>query len=117
MQVHQRAVAAVSSFISSFLGAWASYRFAEGAGGIVTIGAFYVVGFLLGCVHGLVFGRSYVKTVGYGALAAVLLLWAPVVVVTYGFALLGTPLVVAYAAFLAIGARLVATNIVGKAQA
>ena len=107
MQARKRAFAAASSFIGSLLGVWTTYRFAEGAGPAVMACTLYALGFLLGCVQGQLFGREHVKAVGYGALAAVLLLWTPIVVVTYGFALLGIPLVIAYAACVAAGAKLI----------
>lgn len=110
MQIRKRAFAAVFSFLSSLFAVWTTYRYAEPAGGVKLLCAFYIVGFLLGCVHGLLFGRNNAKIVGYGAFVAVLLLWTPVMFVTYGFAIIGIPFLIAYAACITVGAQLVTKN-------
>jgi tetrahydromethanopterin S-methyltransferase subunit F len=107
MQLRNRTFSAASSFLSSLFGVWITYRYAEGIGTVVVTCAFYIVGILLGCANGLLFGRNSAKTIGYAALFAVLLLWTPVVLATYGFALIAIPLVIAYAACVYFGADFV----------
>ena len=60
---------------------------------------------LLGVVLGKLFGRGAFLPIGAGAFAGLLVIWAPVVVVTYGFALMGVPLLAAYAGCVALGVR------------
>jgi hypothetical protein len=65
----------------------------------------YCAAFLYGLVAGYLFGPT-VKQVWQGSTAAAVLLALPVVFVTYGFALLAAPLVVAFIAIMYWAARL-----------
>jgi hypothetical protein len=76
-------------------------------GGPLTVAAACLLGLTIGCVMGSTFKTAAPRPVAIGAFAAALILWLPVVVVTYGFALLGVPLLVAYAACVQAGARMV----------
>jgi len=60
---------------------------------------------LLGLMLGALFGRDAFKPIGLGAFAGLLLIWTPLVLVTYGMALMGIPLLAAYAACVALGVR------------
>jgi hypothetical protein len=86
------------------------------AGAVVLVGALaapavfiavFLLGFSVGCLLGSAFKASMPWAVGVGAFAATLLMYLPVVFATYGFALLGLPLLVLYAACVAAGAHLV----------
>jgi hypothetical protein len=76
------------------------------AGWLLTGAAYYAAAAVIGCVLGLIFGRGCAAAVGWGTFVAGALLSMPVVVVTYGFALAGAPLVVAFAVMSGAGARL-----------
>ena len=73
---------------------------------LVKLSAACVIGALLGSLLGARFGRACVRPVAWSGFAALALVCLPVVLVTYGFALLGSPLVAGYALFVAVGARL-----------
>ncbi|MES2016854.1 MAG: hypothetical protein V4484_10175 [Pseudomonadota bacterium] len=64
-----------------------------------------LLGFTVGCLLGSAFKAPW--SIAIGAFAASAIMWTPVVIVTYGFALLGLPLLFAYAACVWTGARLV----------
>jgi hypothetical protein len=57
---------------------------------------FYSIGAGVGVALGLFLARPLVLAISFGAFAAAALLCVPVALVTYGFALLGAPLVFAY---------------------
>jgi hypothetical protein len=59
-----------------------------------------------GAFQGLLFGQSWPKVIGIGSFVGLLVLWSPVVVVTYGFALAAVPLLAAIALLVFFGARL-----------
>ena len=73
--------------------------------GFVLLLAFAACSAGAGMILGRVFGSGYANSIGIGAMLALLLLWTPVVVVTYGFALAGIPILVAYAYCFVLGAR------------
>lgn len=72
---------------------------------VIKLSGLCVIGASLGFFLGALFGRARVTVIGWSAFAALALLCMPVVLVTYGFALMGTPLVVGYAVIVAAGAR------------
>ena len=106
MQSARSIAAASTSFVASFVLAWATYRFLQSFGGAAIAVCAYLGAFALGALLGLLFGRQHVRGLAFGAFVAVALLWTPVVLVTYGFALAGFPLLVIFAACLAFGAWL-----------
>ena len=71
---------------------------------LVTASALYAPAALYGFAHGVVLGPWCATAVGWGTFSAAALLSLPVVLTTYGFALAGTPLVVAFAVLTAAGA-------------
>lgn len=73
--------------------------------GFVLVAAFAACAAGAGMVLGRVFGSGYANSIGVGAMLALLLLWTPVVFVTYGFALAGIPILIAYAYCFVLGAR------------
>ena len=75
-------------------------------GWLLTGSAFYASAGVYGFVAGFVFGKSCAVAVGWGAFAAAAVLCVPVIFVTYGFALAGAPLVLAFALVVVAGANL-----------
>lgn len=67
--------------------------------------AVVVTGLLAGMLEGIFIGRPWHKAIGIGTFIGTLVLWAPVVMVTYGFALLALPLLAAFAALVWLGAK------------
>lgn len=92
-----RTRAGIASFFTSGASVILLMQIPASAGWLLTGAAFYTAAAVMGCVLGLFFGRGCAAAVGWGAFAAAALLAMPVVVVTYGFALAGAPLVVAFA--------------------
>ena len=71
--------------------------------------AIFLVAFFLGIGCGNVFGWERVGSYCAGTFMAVLILWAPIVVVTYGFALLAAPLLICL-----VGVGVAGLNIGGR---
>lgn len=96
---------ALTSFLSIFFSVWGTYllvsRNIRGAT-VVTI-AIFGVAFLIGVIYGVESGREKIKQICLGASLAVLLLWAPIVVVTYGFALVALPVLAGFVGVVALG--------------
>lgn len=95
----------IISFLSSFFCVLTIYRWAPKELFSVLI-AVYGAGLLIGVTHGMIFSRRAGISVFTGTFAAVLGLWSPVVIGTYGFAILGLPLLIAYGVCVAAGALL-----------
>ena len=96
-------IAAGSSFTANLVCLALAIQIPPQVGWIGTGAAFYSIGAVLGILHGLVLARASVLSVALGALAAALILCVPVVLITYGFALLGAPLVLAYVLLVGVG--------------
>lgn len=90
------AVAAASSFLTNLALLVFATRIPAAAGWPATAVAFYSIAAALGFLHGFLLPRPSVLPVACGASAAALVLCVPVVLVTYGFALIGAPLILAY---------------------
>ena len=97
-----------ASFLANLAILFGSVVFLSGVlGGAMTIVAVALLGFSVGCALGSAFRTATALPVALGAFGAALIMWTPVVVVTYGFALLGLPLLIGYAACVGAGARMV----------
>ncbi|WP_427912645.1 hypothetical protein ACPWT1_18775 [Ramlibacter sp. MMS24-I3-19] len=72
---------------------------------LLKLSSLCVVGAWAGFVLGAIFGRECVRAIGWSAFVAAAVACLPVVLVTYGFALAGAPLVAAFAIVVAAGAR------------
>jgi hypothetical protein len=81
------------------------YRYSEHQPGWLRLMEWVAVGGLAGVVFGRIFGRGHHRTIGAGAFAGMLLLWTPVVLNTYGFALIAVPILMAYGVIAGLGAR------------
>ena len=79
-------------------------RIPSSLGWLQTGSAFYAAAAASGFIHGIVFGKKCAAAVGWGALLAGVVFSVPVVLVTYGLALIGLPLVLAFAAMAGAGA-------------
>ena len=110
MQTARSFMAGIASFACSFALVLCTYWVLEGSGSWVMSSGIYAAGFVLGCVFACMFnpGRSW--SIGVGAFVAVAVLWTPVVLTTYGFALLAVPLLAVYALLVVLGYRLVASR-------
>lgn len=67
----------------------------------------FLLGFSAGCVLGSAFKNASPLAVGTGAFAAALTMYTPVILATYGIALIGVPVLLLYAACVAAGAYMV----------
>lgn len=69
------------------------------------IAGLYLVGFAAGfCIHILVREAVPLMRIGMASFWAAFTLWLPIVLVTYGFALMGIPILIAYGAVVGLGA-------------
>jgi hypothetical protein len=95
---------AILFYAASLFGLAQIYYAIEGLGWRLSVGAL-VYGLILGFLAQLFFDEPLPKRrVATAAFLGALTLWLPVVLVTYGFALAATPVLIAYAAAAAIGA-------------
>ena len=94
-----------SVIVAAFL-MYLYFAFGHYLPGAILLGALPVVAVGAGYAQGRMMGHQYFVSIGCGALLALLLMWAPLVVLTYGFALMGVPVLMALAACAAWGARL-----------
>jgi NhaP-type Na+/H+ or K+/H+ antiporter len=95
-----------SSFLANLVCLALATQIPARAGWPLTAAAFYLVGLAVGCAHGAMISRASILAVAAGALGAALVLSTPLILVTYGFALLGTPLVIGYVLVVAAGTYL-----------
>lgn len=94
------------SAILSFLAVFLIYTSLEHFPGTVTVLAIVVCGFVIGLGQGWFVQPPQHRTIGMATFVGLLILWLPVVLVTYGFALLAVPLLAAFALLVFFGARL-----------
>lgn len=94
------------SALASMLAVWLVYIGLEHFSGTVNLCAIVLCGLLIGMVQGCFIHRARHRSIAIATLIGMLILWLPVVVATYGFALLALPLLVAYAALVFCSARL-----------
>lgn len=73
--------------------------------GIVRLVAIVLSALAIGIFQGFFVRRSAHRIVARGAFFGLLLLWSPVVLVTYGFALMALPLLAAFAMLVFFGAK------------
>jgi hypothetical protein len=78
----------------------------ENSPGIIQLAAVGISALVAGIVEGLLVERSCLDAIGWGTFAGSLVLWSPVVIATYGFALLGLPILAGLAALVWFGAKL-----------
>ncbi|WP_136417972.1 hypothetical protein [Herbaspirillum sp. ST 5-3] len=105
-----KVLSGITSFLSSFVCVLLVYRwFAKDL--FEMLAAVYTTGLVIGIVHGLIFPKWVGQSVFIGALTAVLGLWSPIVIGTYGFAIMGLPLIIIYALCSAFGVQLAAKAI------
>lgn len=95
----------ISSAILSMLVAFFNYTALEHFSGIVRLIAIVLSALAIGICQGFFVRRSTHTMVGKGAFYGLLLLWSPVVLVTYGFALMALPLLAAFAMLVFFGAK------------
>lgn len=73
---------------------------------VTLVAAGIAAALVLGMIEGLLIRRPHLSVVIVGTLLGGLLMWIPMVVMTYGFALMGIPLLAAFAVFVWFGARI-----------
>jgi hypothetical protein len=99
-----RAGGGIVSFFASGVAALLLMQIPASAGWLLTGMAYYATAAVIGCALGILFGQRSAAAVGWGTFAAGALLSMPVVLVAYGFALAGAPLVVAFGVVAGAGA-------------
>ena len=92
------------STLLSLANVWLVYRLLEGYGWAALIASVASGALVTGLLLGRLFGRRWYLAAGAGALLAVSLISVPVVLATYGFALIASPALLAYAGVVAAGA-------------
>lgn len=95
----------ISSAVITFFVAFFNYRSLENFSGIVRLIAIVLSALAIGMCQGFFVQRSGHRALGMGAFFGLLILWSPVVMVTYGFALMALPLLAAFAMLVLFGAK------------
>ena len=96
----------ISSAIITFLVAFSNYRGLEDFSGIIRLIAIVLSALAIGMCQGFFVERAGHLAIGTGAFFGLLILYSPVVVVTYGFALMALPLLAAFALLVFFGAKI-----------
>jgi uncharacterized membrane protein len=96
------ALSAVLSFLAVFL----IYMSFDNFSAMVNLFAIVLCGLGIGIIQGFFIKRPQHRTIGIATFVGILILWLPVVLVSYGFALLALPLLAAFAMLVFFGARL-----------
>jgi hypothetical protein len=94
------------SSVAAIVGAIGTYFLFPGTSPVVFTLALIAVELTLGIGIGFFACDASIKSIGFGAFVGLLIVWTPVVAVTYGFALLALPLLFLTAGALAVGSRL-----------
>jgi hypothetical protein len=100
----------ITSAVISFLGAYFNHTGLEDFSGMVRLVAIILSALAIGMCQGFIVERAGHGAIGIGAFFGLLILFSPVVVVTYGFALMALPLLAAFALLVFFGAR-IGTNL------
>ena len=96
----------ISSAVISLFVAFFNYRSLENFSGIVRLVAIVLSALVIGMCQGFFVQRSGHRAVGMGAFFGLLILWLPVVLVTYGFAIIGLPLLAVFGMLVFFGAKI-----------
>lgn len=70
-----------------------------------TVGIVALLGFVIGVLHGLIYGKGHLKQVCIGALVPVVLSWIGLVAATMGMGIIALPIVIIYGVTVAKGGR------------
>jgi hypothetical protein len=95
----------MSSAAITLIVAYANYVGLENFSGVARLLAIFLSAVAMGVGLGFFVQRSRHKIIAVGAFLGLCILWLPVVVVTYGFVLMGLPLLVAFAVLVLLGAK------------
>jgi hypothetical protein len=105
MRKFKTGIIGVSSAAISLCVAYCNYVALENFSGAVRLFSIVLCALAVGVCQGVFVQRAEHKAVGMGAFFGLLTLWLPVIVVTYGFALMALPLLAAFAMLVFYGAR------------
>ena len=101
----KRGFAFVLSFVVGALSAYLWFVVSEPLNGYARLVGFPLIAFGAGYIQGRILGHQSHKWIGGGTMLAFLMLWSPVIIVTYGAALACVPVLMGLAAGAAWGAR------------
>ena len=90
------------------------FRVFSWTGPYVTGAIVYSISLLFGAVNGRVFGPSTSVVAGLAAFLTASILCIPIILVTYGFALLGSPLVIIYGLLYGIASKKIGVKYVAS---
>lgn len=106
MTISKTGIIVASSAVANPLAAFIAHTALEDFSGLIQWLAVVMTGLAAGMLEGIFIGRPWHKAIGIGTFIGTLILWSPVVIVTYGFALLALPLLAAFAVLVWFGAKL-----------
>lgn len=106
MNISKKVIIGASSAVVNPLTAFVAHTAFENFSGSVQWLAVAMTGLSTGMLEGIFIGRPWLRAIGIGTFIGTLILWSPVVLVTYGFALLALPLLAAFAVLVWFGAKL-----------
>ena len=98
-------IGALSALLTILI-AYLFYTSSEGMSGMAKLCGIVLSGLVIGAAQGFFIEPSWHRTIGIGTFTGALILLLPVVLVTYGFALIGLPLLAAFSMLVRSGAKL-----------
>ena len=116
MSPDRRVLVAAVSMLLTPASVWLVYRLLEGHGWAPLIASLSLSAFVTGLLLGKLFGRRSLLVSGVGALLAVSLMSVPVLLATYGLAVIASPALLAYAGVVAAGVLVGSRTMHGASQ-
>jgi Mg/Co/Ni transporter MgtE len=106
MKISQTAIVGACGAVANPLAAFIAHTVFEDFSGLVQWLAVVITGLSIGMLEGIFIARPLHRAIGIGTFIGLLIIWSPVVMVTYGFALLALPLLAAFAVLVWLGTKL-----------
>lgn len=106
MNIPRTVIIGAFSAVANPVAAFIVHTAFENFSGSVQWLAVVMIGLSTGMLEGIFIGRPWHRTIGIGTFIGTLILWSPVVMATYGFALLALPLLATFAVLVWFGAKL-----------
>jgi hypothetical protein len=106
MKIPRTAIIGACGAVANPLAAFTAHTVFEEFPGLVQWLAVVVTGLSIGILEGIFIARSLHRAIGIGTFVGLLIMWSPVVLVTYGFALLALPLLAGFSVLVWFGMKL-----------
>jgi hypothetical protein len=106
MKISKTAIIGACGAVANPLAAFIAYTVFEEFPGLAQWLAVAITGLSIGMLEGIFIARPLHRAISLGTFIGLLIMWSPVVLVTYGFALLALPLLAGFAVLVRLGMTL-----------